>query len=286
MFKGEADFVQGLKAISATLCDALFDNPEFQKLWQYLKNCPGVTIALALRLGLKDDLGVERFGQYSPKEKLIELNVLKPEHLHNPAEVLDTLIHELIHALWDVRAICGAENWPLPAGAYEWDHDVTRPQIGPEPNKDSPNGPNKQHAEAHYGDSPSDPKDYVDLNDQAQLFIIRLVTAAIAVTTGGEPDFELKGAPTLTFKNWKKLHGTRRVTKNWQAIRAITWEDRCWRRTSTARGWVMECRCDCCEMVVKYLDGTTQIDLIDTGDKVEFDGASIHFKRLAGWERR
>jgi hypothetical protein len=37
-------------------------------------------------------------------------------------------------------------------------------------------------------------------------------------------------------------------------------------------------------VIVKFDDGTVQIDLVDGGDKVERDLDSLHIKRIAGWE--
>lgn len=289
MFKGEDDFLKGLKSNpdQTALIDELFRNPEFQKLWQYLKRCPRVTITLKATPGLKDAGGVERFGQYSPGTQTLELNPTKPEHASNAAELVDTLIHELIHALFDVRDKCGEEGWPLPPGAADWYHDPTVPNPGrPRPNKASPEGPNKEHAKKHYGDGASDPvREYLDENDKAQEFIVKLVLDVLRKTAGGAPDYKLKGDPTLTFKGLKKLLGAQKLTKNFQKIKSIRWDPNgCWRRTSTPKGWVMECRCDWCEMIVTFDDGTRQIDLIDTGDKVEKSLDSLDIARMAGWD--
>ena len=289
MFQGEDDFIKALKTNPdrTSMIDELFRNPDFLKVWSFLKNCPGVIITLKSTPGLEDKGGVKRFGWYRPGDHTLELNPTKPEHLSNPAELLDTLIHELIHALMDVRDRCDGE-WPLPPGATDWFHD---PDVNPpgalEPRKDSEGSASKDHAKNHYGDGASDPEhEYLDENDKAQEFIVKIVTAVLQNTGGGAPDFKLKGVPTLTFKGLKKLHGgPRKLVKNWQHIRAITWEpDACWQRTSTVRGWIMKCNCDSCIMVVKYDNGGTQIDLIDRGDKVEQDGHSLHVERLAGWD--
>jgi len=289
MFSGEDAFIRGLKSNpdQTAMLDALFRDPDFLRLWNYLKNCRAVTITLTASPGLTDAGGVERFGQYSPGTKTIELNPTKPEHVANASELVDTLVHELIHALCDIRDLCGEDDWPLPPGASDWGHDPTVPDPSqPRPDKASPESDNKQHARKHYGDGASDPDhEYLDENDRAQEFIVKIVTAVLKATVGGAPFFRLPGGPTLTFKGLKKLRGARSLTKNWKSIRAVTWEsDPCWRRTSTARGWVMQCRCDWCEVIVKFNDGTKQIDLVDKGDKVELSLDSLHLTRLAGWE--
>jgi len=288
MFKGEDDFIKGLKSNpdQTAIIDELFKNPDFQKIWQYLKNCRAVTIDLKISPNLKNAKAVPRFGQYTPLTKTLELNPAHPTHAANASELADTLIHELIHALWDVREDCGGELWPLPPGVVDWYHDPDAPDRDHRPDKASPEGPNKKHAEKHYGDGASDPDhEFLDENDKAQEFIVRIINKLLEKTAGDGPDYPLKGGPTLTHENLKKLQGVHRVTKNWQRIKSITWyPDNCWRRTSTPKGWIMRCTCAYARMIVKYENGSVQIDLIGKGDSAELNGDSLDIARLTGWE--
>lgn len=290
MFEGEDAFVKGLQSgpDSTAMVDALFQDPAFLALWNYLKNCLGITIKLSVSPDLADPhTNTPRYGLWASPD--LYVNPKMPQHVSNAAELIDTIIHELIHALMDVREVCGERDWPLPPGATDWSHDPSVPSsTGAPPLKKDPDSENKHHAEKHYGDGASDPDDeYLDMNDEAQEFIERIVIALLAKTAGDKPRFRLCGGPTTTTRNLKKLRGPESISKNWSKIRAITWEpDACWKRTSTARGWINECACAWCEMVVKYEDGTIQIDLIDERDTVTFDGSTVHFKRLAGWEKR
>jgi hypothetical protein len=292
MFQGEAGFINGLKSTrdQGDMVDALFNNPDFQKLWDYLKNCKAVTIDLEIKSPLPLG-GANRCGAYIPgtggNNPTVVIDPKHALHNDNPSELLDTLIHELIHALSAVRNACGEEGWPLPPGATDWEHDSTVPDpTVPQPKKGDANDDNKKHARKHYGDGASDPiNEYLDENDKAQEFMARLVIDALKKTAGGAPYYRLKGGTTTTFKNLKKLYGVQSLTKDLKKVRSITWEpDPCWRRTSTKSGWINQCKCDWCEVIVKFDDGTVQIDLVDGGDKVERDLDSLHIKRIAGWE--
>jgi hypothetical protein len=290
MLTGEDAFIKALKDISpdaSALIDALFSDPDFLKMWNYLKNCPAVKLSLEINPDLKDDHGDELFGQ-APAGHLI-INPKKHEHKENAAELLDTLIHEVIHALWLAKNACPDLAWPLPDDVYDWYHDPDAEHPDNEPETDSPESNDKRHARTHYGDSPSSGKRYIDINFPGQRFICVLVEAALKKTAGGAPDYKLKGRPTSTHRNLRRHHKLRgrHWSKNWKNIRSITWEpDDCWERTSTRRGWIMECVCEDAEMIVKFDDGTVQIDMMGKGDDATFDGHSVTFDRLFGWEQK
>jgi hypothetical protein len=89
----------------------LFGDATFLALWDYLKSCTATPtsdlgpLSLKVTPGLKIR-GVERFGGYSPLLRTLEINPTKPEHKANPAELVDTIVHELIHAVDDLASDC------------------------------------------------------------------------------------------------------------------------------------------------------------------------------------
>src|SRR5262249_26576846 len=145
----------------------------------------------------------------------------KPEHKSNAAELVDTLVHELIHAICDAKACCAGLEYPLTDGETDWSHDPDRPDPrAGRPKKSDPDSENKRHAEKHYGDGASDPEhEYLDENDKAQELIRKIVDAVLKDTARFERGPWLDGGPTSTHKNLKKLHGVQRVFKSWSDIR-------------------------------------------------------------------
>jgi len=289
---GENAFKNGLKSNpqQTRLIDALFNQPDFRRLWDYLDRCPGFTLTLKVTPGLAIG-GVERFGGFSPTGPCagtLEINPAKAEHRSNAAELVDTLVHEIIHAICEARDCCRGLDYPLQNGETDWYHDPDRPDPGaPRPRKADPAGPDKAHAEQHYGDSASDPaNEYLDENDKAQELIRKIVDEVLKETARFDRGPILDGGPTLTYINLRNLLGATCIVKNWRGIRSIIWEpDSCWRRTSTRRGWIVTCRCTYCMMLVSYNDGTRQVDFIAGGDTVEKDLDSVHVHRIGGFDK-
>ncbi len=197
-FENETTFIDGLKTTpdQEAVIDALFNDPDFKKIWDYLKNCQKV-IVLDIRPGLTID-GVERFGGYSGggrRGRLI-INPTKPEHVNNPMELADTIIHECIHAVMDLRDDCGYTDYPFSRDIHELYND---PNIqGPPTNEKEDADPrDKDYLDNHYGDGASNPDDeYIDINDHAQRLIIRIIRRLMTQTG--------KGDETLTFENERK----------------------------------------------------------------------------------
>lgn len=293
LLTNEDDFKKDLKSTpeQTRLIDALFNDPDFKRLWDYLKQCPGFKLTLKVTPGLVIG-GKERFGGYSPNppcKGTLEINPTKPEHKKNAAELVDTLVHEIIHAICDAKACCADLPYPLTNGETDWYHDPNRPDpTGGQPRKNDPDSENKKYAHDHYGDGASDPEhEYLDENDKAQELIRKIVDQVLKATARLDHGVHLDGSPTATHKNLKKLHGVERVFKSWSNINGITWEpDSCWRRTSTRRGWIMQCNCTSCYVVVKHTDGTRQVDFIDHGDRVEQDLDTVDIPRIGGFEKR
>jgi outer membrane protein OmpA-like peptidoglycan-associated protein len=103
--------------------DSLFSNPDFLALWNYLKMCGALPaqdlgpLALKVTPGLVIR-GVVRFGGYNSVTRTLEINPTKPEHVTNPTELVDTITHEMIHAVDDLQAACiAAGSGPSPLAA-------------------------------------------------------------------------------------------------------------------------------------------------------------------------
>lgn len=73
------------------ILNQLFQNQQFLKFWQLLKE----KVTIHFKPGLIEQ-GIERFG-LTLKNNQIEINPTKKEHLENPLELADTIIHELVH---------------------------------------------------------------------------------------------------------------------------------------------------------------------------------------------
>jgi hypothetical protein len=173
--------------------DALFANPEFLKLWNYLAACPaGPTrdlgpVALKVTPGLSDG-GVERFGGYGGRT--LEINPTKAEHKANATELVDTITHELVHALDDVDQACeqaGASTSPLGA-AGTFKHPAGRQR------KDLRGKPEETELLKEFGPGASDPcGEFIDINKAAQQLILQIMRSNMRVSKVGKP--------TITFVN-------------------------------------------------------------------------------------
>ncbi|HPF10562.1 MAG TPA: hypothetical protein PKW08_01555 [Flavobacteriaceae bacterium] len=196
-FENETSFIDGLKTTpdQKTAIEALFNDPDFKRIWDYLKNCSKV-IVLRIVPGYKID-GVERFGGYTAGRKGdFCINPTKPEHRNNPMEMVDTIIHECIHAVMDLRADCGEQNFPFGNDVTDLRHDPTI-QGTRTRHKNRTDPRDKGHLDDHYGDSASAPNDeYIDINDKAQQLIIRIIRRLRQQTGVGDE--------TLTFENERK----------------------------------------------------------------------------------
>ncbi|GAB5398524.1 MAG: hypothetical protein Aureis2KO_01090 [Aureisphaera sp.] len=186
-FKGEKDFLKGLKgnANQKKAIEALFQDPDFKKIWDYLKNCKKI-FELKIKPGLTTR-NKERFGGYvdgDPGE--LYMNPTKPEHKQNPMELADTLLHESMHAVFDSMEVCGPKGYPLPKGAIELQKD-TKITGWKSRSKAWASPLDQDYLKKHYGDSPSNPEEeYIDINDVAQRFIIKIIKRLIKKTKVGK----------------------------------------------------------------------------------------------------
>lgn len=201
-FIGEKKFIDGLKAYpkNKKAITALFEDPDFKKIWNYLKNCKK-KIELRIRPGLNFG-GPERFGMYLGSRKgnsVLFINPTKKECKENSMELVDTIIHECIHAVLDLREKCGDKGYPFSNDIIELFED---PNIKGEKEKEKKkvDPKDKKYLDKHYGDSASNPKEeYIDINDKAQQLIIKIILRLIKKT--GE------GKKTLVFQNEEKRKG-------------------------------------------------------------------------------
>ncbi len=196
-FTNEAAFIDGLKSTpdQKKAIEALFEDPDFKKIWNYLKNCAKV-IELKSVPGHKPD-GVERFGSYrSGRKGTLTINPTKQEHIDNPMEMVDTIIHECIHAVIDLQKDCGDTNYPFGKGVTEIYEDSNIK--GTKTNKKKHVDPrDKDYMDKHYGDGASNPnEEYIDINDEAQRLIIKIIERLMKKTGVGKK--------TLTFENEEK----------------------------------------------------------------------------------
>ncbi len=171
---------------------ALFANKGFLSLWDYMKACPATPKRDLgpLRLEVEPGLGlpdVERFGGYFPVPRMLKINPTKPEHKSNPAELVDTITHELIHAVDDLQADCmkaGAKAAPLTGAAT----------VFPPTRAEAAAAGGEEKLMKELGPGASNPcEEFLDINKAAQQMIIQILKSNIKVAKVGRP--------TVTFVN-------------------------------------------------------------------------------------
>jgi hypothetical protein len=169
---------------------ALRQNPDFLRVEAYLRAYPdGLPLRLRVVPGLLAH-GVERFGTYS--QGTLTINPTIKGHRRNPQELVDTLVHELIHAL---LALPRAEGFPLGKNVLDSSHDEHLRGIVGSPLRRSQIPPNViRYLEAHYGPSASNPReDFTDLNSDAQELLVKVIRDVLQRSKAGRA--------TLIFRN-------------------------------------------------------------------------------------
>jgi len=169
---------------------ALERNADFIRIRAYLEHYPGgVPLQLRVLPGLTAH-GVERFGTYS--QGMLTINPTIKGHRENPQELIDTLLHELVHAL---LALPRVEGFPLGADVLDSSHDpVLKGAVGAPLRRGHLPEPQASHLERNYGPSASNPtEDYTDINAGAQRLIIKVVRDDLRRSHVGKP--------TLVFAN-------------------------------------------------------------------------------------
>jgi RHS repeat-associated protein len=179
----------------AIIFEELFKNQDFQKIWDYLENSE-FEIELRVTPGLKNR-EKEIFGGFTGTATgRLELNPSKIEVRQNPLELIDTLIHELIHAVLHVRytfekdGVDWKTNYPLSNDVLDIRTDRTlgsngiNPLTGMDKGRINLNPELKNHCDKNYGDysKPGDPlrTTYVDINRFAQELIRDIISILLA----------------------------------------------------------------------------------------------------------
>jgi hypothetical protein len=169
---------------------ALCKSPDFQRMRDYLERYPGgIPLRLLVVPGLKAH-GIERFGTYS--RGTLAINPTIAAHQTNPQELIDTLVHELVHA---ILSLPRAANYPLAANVLDSSHDRRLRGLGGAPLKRGVHPePFATYLESQYGPSASNPQeDYTDINAGAQRLIVKVIRDNLARTG--------QGKQTLVFRN-------------------------------------------------------------------------------------
>ena len=140
--------------------------------------------------------GVERYGTYS--QGTLTINPTIAEHRNNPQELVDTLLHELIHAL---LALPRAEGFPLGPEVLDSSHDPhLRGAVGSPLRRSRIPLAVVRYLEQHYGPSASNPsEDFTDINGGAQRMIVKVIRDLLARSQVGRE--------TLVFRNLERRSG-------------------------------------------------------------------------------
>ncbi|RMG11449.1 MAG: hypothetical protein D6731_15630 [Planctomycetota bacterium] len=169
---------------------ALGRQPDFVCLRAYLEDYPGgLPLDLQIVPGLEAH-GVERFGTYSRGS--LAVNPTIAPHQTNPQELVDTLVHELVHA---VLSLPRAPGFPLAPDVLDSAHDPRLQGLGGAPlRRGSLPEPYGSYLAREYGPSASNPsEDYTDINSGAQRLITKVITENLERTGLGKK--------TLVFAN-------------------------------------------------------------------------------------
>ena len=212
-----AQFRTDLEAISAdhaTVIRELFTHPSFVPLANYLNGCPAGTIDFDVRRITQRISGrtVDLFGGYSPGgggfPASLMVNPNRREHATNPLEMVDTIVHEIIHAILDLNTTCtsAANPFPLPANILDAPHDPELASVTSLERSDvasasragvtTTTGRNLlEYLDENYGPSASRPEThYIDLNRQGLSFVTSIISSIHAAHPG-------IGHETVSFDN-------------------------------------------------------------------------------------
>lgn len=181
----------------AKVLGALTQNKEYKALWSWFSKFPGGNpIRFAVQPGLKMD-GIERFGGFFGRELLLLVNPAKKEHVENPQELVNTIVHELVHAALDVQDAAKRKGLtitppPLPEGAtdlYRDEHFAEHfGDASPEKADWKKGSKAWEYLQKNYGDSDSTPEtEFIDVNRETQALVKRVVAENLAKTGIGHP---------------------------------------------------------------------------------------------------
>ncbi|MDH4274156.1 MAG: DUF4157 domain-containing protein [Gammaproteobacteria bacterium] len=249
----------GSTPAQAFAINTLFANPSFLSIWNWLRGCtvnPAQDLGpLALRVtpGLVSG-GAVRFGGYSRFSRTLEINPTKPEHVENPAEMVDTIFHELIHAADDLSALCqttGSVAAPLRGAATSTlSSRTTVAGTLQETLFNIAQGPGA-----------SDPcGEFIDINAAAQTLVTDAIQSNIQIAGVGQP--------TLTFVNM--------IIR--QDPAALTAYENCRRRACGLGGSARSRALSACsrETIAQFLPTSMLSSLLPA--QIQFDFAATHLR--------
>ena len=172
--------------------DTLFAHPSFIAMWDWIRTC-GATpqdlgpLALRVTPGLGASTGFVQFGGYDPTLRQLEVNPTKAEHVENPAELVDTIVHEVVHAIHDLRSACTAAGSPPPpigaAATVPRQSRAAAVAAGTEAALNVTLGPGASNPCG----------EFIDINAAAQSLVTSIITDVIQTARVGRP--------TITFVN-------------------------------------------------------------------------------------
>lgn len=206
----------------------------------FLAGCPSgvIDFEVARKTSKVDGKDVDVFGGVSQASSastpVLTVNPKMPEAVKNPLEIVDTVVHEFIHAAIRFRSKCESKTnpFPLAAGITDVPHDPELADVradaviaggGQRPDErkfvaaeaakgvtTASGGSPVEHFERHYGPSSSRPKtNYIDLNRQG----LELVTSIISDVHKAHPTI---GHETLSFENVELMKsGDLLATRSW-----------------------------------------------------------------------
>jgi hypothetical protein len=174
---------------------ALQQNKDFAALWNWLVRFPGGNpIRFCVKSGLSVG-GTENFGGYLLSSRTLAVDPTAPEHRQNPQELVDTLVHELVHAVLDVEHLAKVRRLDIPPRPFgqEMTDLVNDPKLKTfglpcRANKSNfANNPKaREYMQREYGDPfAKGAKEYTDQNRATQQFIARIVRDNVAKTHVG-----------------------------------------------------------------------------------------------------
>jgi hypothetical protein len=116
-----AEFRASLEATSADhrkVISELFTHPKFIPLITFLDNCPAGTLDYFVGhvTELVGGVPVELFGGFDPGSPTSQLSVnpFRAEHAANPLEMVDTIVHEVLHGIVSLAPTCASGANPNP----------------------------------------------------------------------------------------------------------------------------------------------------------------------------
>lgn len=180
----------------------LFAHPTFTKLWDWLGRCTGEPKdhgPIKLRVGRSFSDGLQTFGGFNQTRGILTINPMNRAAHRNPLELVDTIVHELVHAVsWAIRTgKCPGQKAPMEQVedlVHEDDrHRFMAEQSGYARTQRLSLGDELMHLE-RLGPSASDPCNFfLDIEATPQAAVVE-ITRDIKEDTG-------IGAPTRTAVN-------------------------------------------------------------------------------------